>query len=86
MVEGVGDREGRPYGAFTDRISWGRGFVPPEAFIGTRGAVKNPPVTASPCQPPLGKGAFGVRRCKGCGSRPLSHGGAVTAPLTQGSL
>ncbi len=22
----------------------------------------------------------------GCGGRPLSHGGAVTAPLTQGSL
>ena len=25
------------------------------------GAVRNPPVTASPCQPPLGKGAMGVR-------------------------
>ena len=51
----------------------------------TRGAVRNPPVTASPCQPPLGKGAgeAGVRiattslrtgfamtgLCKRCGVR-----------------
>ena len=39
----AGDREGRPYESVTRRCDAGR----------------NPPVTASPCQPPLGKGAEG---------------------------
>ena len=40
----AGDREGRPYESVTRRCDAGR----------------NPPVTASPCRPPLGKGAEGT--------------------------
>ena len=41
-------------GIFSDAVITGRGV--------TRGAVRreNPPVTALPCQPPLGKGAEGT--------------------------
>ena len=41
-------------GIFSDGVITGRGV--------TRGAVRreNPPVTALPCQPPLGKGAEGT--------------------------
>ena len=38
----AGDRKGRPYGSVTR----------------SAGGERNPPVTASPCQPPLGKGAY----------------------------
>ena len=63
-----GCRGGRPQGSPLRRV--------------TRGAVRNPPVTASPCQPPLGKGAketgvrtvtasvrtgFAMTHCKECG-------------------
>ena len=41
--------------------SRGRGRTPPLRKRYKRcGAVRNPPVTASPCQPPLGKGAEGT--------------------------
>ena len=39
--------------------SHGRGRTPPlRRGYKRRGEVRNPPVTASPCQPPLGKGAL----------------------------
>ena len=41
-VQWAGDRKGRPYGSVTR----------------SAGGERNPPVTASPCQPPLGKGAY----------------------------
>ena len=43
-VQWAGDRKGRPYGALQ----------------GVRRGERNPLVTASPCQPPLGKGAMGT--------------------------
>ena len=50
-VQWAGDRKGRPY----------------ESVYKECDAVRNPPVTASPCQPPLGKGAkgTGVADCHG---------------------
>jgi len=44
--EGLRPSRGRPQGSPLRRV--------------TRNAVRNPPVTASPCQPPLGKGALGT--------------------------
>ena len=50
------------------------------------GAVgkKNPPVTALPCQPPLGKGAMDMVRGKGCGTAksrgPAAHKKARREP------
>ena len=54
-VQWAGDRKGRPY----------------ESVYKECDAERNPPVTASPCQPPLGKGAegTGVRIATG-GLRP----------------
>ena len=49
-----------PYGGETEirPLSGGRGRTPPLRMRYKRcGAGRNPPVTASPCQPPLGKGA-----------------------------
>ncbi len=43
-VQWAGDRKGRPY----------------ESVYKECDAERNPPVTASPCQPPLGKGAKGT--------------------------
>ena len=40
--------------------SFRRGRCPHRPASVARGAVRNPPVTASPCQPPLGKGAKGT--------------------------
>ena len=59
-MQWAGDRKGRPYESVT------------------RGAVRgrNPPVTASPCQPPLGKGAIkdgGMRIATGA-LRPRNDG------------
>ena len=34
--------------------------APTKALQGVRRGERNPPVTASPCQPPLGKGAMGT--------------------------
>ena len=54
---------------------WAREPRPYESV--TKGAGKNPPVTASPCQPPLGKGAlvYGLPRarvpCRGCGKNQV---------------
>ena len=52
-----------PYGGETEirPLSGGRGRTPPlrKRYKG-RGTRRNPPVTASPCQPPLGKGAKGT--------------------------
>ena len=54
-------REPRPYGSATRGAMGGR---PQGSPLRKRykecNAVRNPPVTASPCQPPLGKGAMGT--------------------------
>ena len=67
-VQWAGDRKGRPY----------------ESVYKECDAVRNPPVTASPCQPPLGKGAIGtgVRIATasvrtGLAMTLVFHGGAV---------
>ena len=66
MCGGAGDRKGHPYGNAC------RGGRPCPPDVGVQyfcragpvcpavGMGKNPPVTASPCQPPLGKGAKGT--------------------------
>ena len=58
--------------------------APTKALQGVRRGEKNPPVTASPCQPPLGKGAMGtgVRIATasvrtGLAMTLVFHGGAV---------
>ena len=58
-VQWAGDRKGRPYGGLQGVQQNGPSGTPAptEGVQGVRG--KNPPVTASPCQPPLGKGAQG---------------------------
>ena len=56
-------------GIFSDGVITGRGV--------TRGAARreNPPVTALPCQPPLGKGAEGTRERIATGAlRPRNDG------------
>ena len=56
-------------GIFSDAVITGRGV--------TRGAVRreNPPVTALPCQPPLGKGAEGTGERIATGAlRPRNDG------------
>ena len=50
--------------------------APTEGYKGA-GAERNPPVTASPCQPPLGKGAYkdGEYGLRGlCAPRPRNDG------------
>ena len=56
---GAGDRKGRPYERVTSSAVGGRteASTPTEGYKGAD-AERNPPVTASPCQPPLGKGAY----------------------------
>ena len=84
MCGGAGDREGRPY-AKKPPLPKGRGtnrrLV--EGYLrGERLRVcckfvreKNPPVTASPCQPPLGKGAEGTGERIATGAlRPRNDG------------
>ena len=55
------DRGVRPYGSATRGAMGGRPQGSPlrKRYKGGRGE-RNPPVTASPCQPPLGKGALGT--------------------------
>ena len=40
-------------------IRYRAGGVEPRPYGGQQGVRKNTPVTAAPCQPPLGKGAWG---------------------------
>ena len=56
----TGGVEPRPYGSATRGAMGGRPQGSPlrKRYKGGRGE-RNPPVTASPCQPPLGKGAGG---------------------------
>ena len=55
------DRGVRPYGSVTGGAMGGRPQGSPLRKRYKRcGEVWNPPVTASPCQPPLGKGAEGT--------------------------
>ena len=55
----AGDRKGRPYGGLQVVQDAGRcGHRPLRKRYKRCGEVWNPPVTASPCQPPLGKGAY----------------------------
>ena len=55
------DRVVRPYGSATKGAMGGRPQGSPlrKRYKGC-GAKRNPPVTAAPCQPPLGKGAEGT--------------------------
>ena len=47
------------YGGKRKFICYRAGGVEPRPYGGVQGVrKKNPPVTASPCQPPLGKGAL----------------------------
>ena len=41
-------------------IRYRAGGVEPRPYGGQQGVRKNTPVTAAPCQPPLGKGALGT--------------------------
>ena len=57
----TGGVEPRPYGSATRGAMGGRPqWSPLRKYYKECDAVKNPPVTASPCQPPLGKGAMGT--------------------------
>ena len=47
-------------------------------------AQRNPPVTALPCQPPLGKGAEGTRDAD-CHTSDIGHWFAMT-PFTRGAV
>ena len=62
MVLGAGGVEPRPYGGQEDLCKPGVGrteaSAPTELYHGVRRGERNSPVTASPCQPPLGKGAY----------------------------
>ena len=57
----AGDRKGRPYESATKGAMGGRPQGSPlrKRYKGC-GAKRNPPVTAAPCQPPLGKGDEGT--------------------------
>ena len=61
-VQWAGDRKGRPYGSVTrGAAKRAVGDAGPYGSVTRRcGAGRNPPVTASPCQPALGKGAEGT--------------------------
>ena len=60
VVIGRGDVGIAPYGGETE-IHLLSGGVEPRPYGGQQGVrKKNPPVTASPCRPPLGKGAMGT--------------------------
>ena len=50
-----------------------------------RGEVRNPPVTASPCQPPLGKGAKGTGDAD-CHTSDIGHWFAMTGGFTRGAV
>ena len=53
------DRGVRPYGSITRGAMGGRPQGSPLRKRNKKcGGERNPPVTASPCQPPLGKGAY----------------------------
>ena len=60
-------------------IGFRRGRCPHRPAPVTRGAVRgrNPPVTASPCQPPLGKGAQGTGDAD-CHTSDIGHWFAMT--------
>ena len=48
-------------------------------------AGRNPPVTASPCQPPLGKGAEGTGDAD-CHTSDIGHWFAMTGGFTRGAV
>ena len=51
--------------------------APTKALQGVRRGERNPPVTASPCQPPLGKGAGGTGAAE-CHTSDIGHWFAMT--------
>ena len=70
-------READPYGGVTRgavRCRWATARVAPTEGYKRCGAVRYPPVTASPCQPPLGKGAEGTD----CHTSDIGHWFAMT--------
>ena len=58
-------------------IRYRAGGVEPRPYGGQQGVRKNTPVTAAPCQPPLGKGALGTGDAD-CHTSDIGHWLAMT--------
>ena len=71
---------------FLQEVRWaGRCRHRPLRRFDKKVSVRNPPVTASPCQPPLGKGAEGTGDAD-CHTSDIGHWFAMTGGFTRGAV